>query len=143
MTHPKVLLLDTEHDTLQTVSGAFLHALRREGSSASVYPHRSLYFFCYCISQQVVIPTGGGTLPSHTLHLPQLYRTGAGCDMFHLPHLKTYLYLKIENTCLSMNGNELRLCGRRGAWSQGRRSGVFRNRQHHDDCTTSCLLVVY
>ena len=56
-------------------------------------------------------PTGGGTLPSHTLHLPQLYRTGAGfrggCDMFPLPHLKTYLYLKIENTCLSMSENEL------------------------------------
>ena len=54
---PKVLLLDTEHDTVQTVhtaSGAFLHALRREGSSASVYPHRSLYILCYCISQQVV-----------------------------------------------------------------------------------------
>ena len=55
-------------------------------------------------------------------------------DMFHMPHLRTYLYLKIENTCLSMNGNELRLC---------RLRGVFRNRQHHDDFTISCLLVVY
>ena len=39
--------------------------------------------------------------------------------MFHLPHLRTNLYLKTENTCLSMNGNELRLCRRRGVKVDG------------------------